>query len=327
VWGSHWGVSDDETALTFPCDAFVTDPELEAWRGVTVHAPADEVWPWVTQIRVAPYSFDWIDNGGRRSPRRLLGLPEPKAGETFTACAGRPVGRIVAVEPGRSLTGVIGKCYLSYVVLPGPEGTSRLLLKLVMDTNRVVAAALSLGDLVMARRQLLNLKALAETVPRTRREVRRTSVVGASREQVWQVVTTGEGINDELRPLLRMTTPRGVGSLDLDAVEPGTRLGRSVLLLGGLLPVDYDDIGIAEIEPGHRFLERSTMLSMRSWQHERVVEDVEVGCRVTDVLTFEPRLPLALVPGALDLLERVVGLLFTHRHRRLARRFGAARPR
>lgn len=184
MWGARWGVTDAETALAFPCDSFVTDPELEAWRGVTVHAPAPQVWAWVTQIRVAPYSYDLIDNGARRSPRRLLALPEPRLGEGFTACAGRPVGRVVSVEPGRSLTGVIAGCYLSYVVVPESEATSRLLLKLVMDTNRATAAVLSLGDLVMARRQLLNLKALAEEVPPTRREVRRTSTVGASRDHL-----------------------------------------------------------------------------------------------------------------------------------------------
>jgi len=36
------------------------------------------------------------------------------------------------------------------------------LLKVVMQTNRWVAIGLSIGDLVMARRQLLNLKQLAE---------------------------------------------------------------------------------------------------------------------------------------------------------------------
>ena len=44
------------------------------------------------------------------------------------------------------------------------------------------------------------------------------------------------------------------------------------MLLGGFLPVDYDDLCLAEIEPPRRFLERSRMLSMSIWQHERIVE-------------------------------------------------------
>jgi hypothetical protein len=120
------------------------------------------VWPWVTQIRVAPYSYDWVDNLGRRSPRSLLGLPEPVVDESFTACAGRRVGRVVAVEPGRSLTGFILGAYMTYLVEPAPGGSTRLLLKIVMETSRPVAALVTVGDLVMARRQLLTWKALAE---------------------------------------------------------------------------------------------------------------------------------------------------------------------
>jgi hypothetical protein len=44
-----------------------------------------------------------------------------------------------------------------------PEGSrTRLLLKLVVRRWRMLAPLLSLGDLVMARRQLLNLAHLAE---------------------------------------------------------------------------------------------------------------------------------------------------------------------
>lgn len=39
---------------------------------------------------------------------------------------------------------------------------TRLLLKVVMQTSRWAAVGLSAGDLIMARRQLLNLKQLAE---------------------------------------------------------------------------------------------------------------------------------------------------------------------
>jgi hypothetical protein len=160
--GDRWGVSDAETARPYPCDEFVVAPTLRAWRGVRVAAPAEAVWPWVAQVRVAPYSYDWIDNRGRRSPRELMGLPEPRAGDTFTMVGGRPLGRIVSVEAGQQLTGTIMGAFMSYVLVPQDDDATRLLLKVVLRTSRLAALGLSVGDLVMARRQLLNLKQLAE---------------------------------------------------------------------------------------------------------------------------------------------------------------------
>jgi hypothetical protein len=160
--GDRWGVSDVETARPYPCDEFVAAPTLRAWRGVRVAAPAEAVWPWVAQVRLAPYSYDWIDNRGRRSPRELMGLPEPCVGDTFTMVGGRPLGRIVCVEAGRQLTGTIMGAFMSYVLVPQDDDATRLLLKVVLRTSRLAALGLSVGDLVMARRQLLNLKQLAE---------------------------------------------------------------------------------------------------------------------------------------------------------------------
>ncbi|WP_375498266.1 polyketide cyclase [uncultured Jatrophihabitans sp.] len=159
--GDRWGVSDAEVARRYPCDEFVADPVLQAWRGVTVGAAPSLVWPWVIQLRLAPYSYDWVDNLGRRSPRQLRALPDPVAGEAFTATAGRPVGRVLSVVPGEQYTGAILGAVMSYVLVPGGDET-RLLLKIVMARGRLLAPAVSLGDLVMARRQLLNLKELAE---------------------------------------------------------------------------------------------------------------------------------------------------------------------
>jgi hypothetical protein len=158
----RWGVSDGEVARSYPCDEFVASPALQAWRGVDVAAPVEAVWPWVAQVRLAPYSYDWIDNRGRRSPRELVGLAEPRVGERFTSVGGRAVGRIVAVETGKQLTGNIMGAFMSYVLVPQGHDSTRLLLKVVLRTTRVKALGLSVGDLVMARRQLLNLKRLAE---------------------------------------------------------------------------------------------------------------------------------------------------------------------
>jgi hypothetical protein len=160
--GDRWGVTESDILRPYPCDDFVTSPTLRAWRGVSVEAPAEAVWPWVAQVRVAPYSYDWIDNGGRRSPRNLVGLAEPRVGDRFTSVGGRALGRIVSVEPGKQLTGTIMGAFMSYVLVPHEGDVTRLLLKVVMRTGRWAALGLSIGDLIMARRQLLNFKQLAE---------------------------------------------------------------------------------------------------------------------------------------------------------------------
>lgn len=159
--GDRWGVSEAEVRRVYGCDAFVPRPTLEAWRGVTVHAVAGTVWARVRQVRLAPYSYDLVDNLGRRSPRDLRDVPEPRVGDPFTHALGRDQGRVVAVDPGRELTATIMGAHLSYAVLPHGDDV-RLVLKVVARTSRWWAPALAVGDLAMARKQLLTLKALAE---------------------------------------------------------------------------------------------------------------------------------------------------------------------
>jgi hypothetical protein len=167
VIADRWGVTDDEIARPFPCDEWIESPSLTAWRGVSVHASAKDVWPWLTQVRVAPYSYDWVDNLGRRSPRTLLDLRPPIVGEHFTCAGGKKLGRILAVEESRQLTARIAGAVMSYV-LEQPRGhtNTRLLLKVISKVPRPLAPLLSAGDLVMARRQLLNWKHLAEQTSR-----------------------------------------------------------------------------------------------------------------------------------------------------------------
>lgn len=147
-----------------------------------------------------------------------------------------------------------------------------------------------------------------------RAEISVSSELNASAEAVWARAVDPEGINYELRPLMRMTVPKGAEDFGLDDLEPG-HIGRSWVLLFGLIPFDYDDLSIVRVEPGRSFLERSTMLSMRLWEHERIVTPLGEGrCRVEDRLGWEPRLPL---PGAL--LRPVIRVVFSHRHKRLRR--------
>jgi len=149
---------------------------------------------------------------------------------------------------------------------------------------------------------------------------RRASIEVSSRleaapEEVWSWIVTPEGVNDELRPWLRMTVPGG--AFDLRSVEISKPIGRSWVLLFGVLPVDYDEIKLDEVDEGRGFVERSRMLSQRTWEHVRTIRPVDGGALVTDAIAWEPRLPL---PGAA--MRPLFRALFGHRHRRLRRRFG-----
>lgn len=146
-----------------------------------------------------------------------------------------------------------------------------------------------------------------------------SSRLGAPAAEVWAFATTAAGVNAELMPLVRMTVPRGLGGdFGIADVDAPRRLGRSWLLLGGLIPFDYDDIRIERVGPGFAFDERSTMLSQRFWHHERRVEPLgDDACTVTDAIRFVPRVP-ALAP----LLRPVFRWTFHHRHRGLRRRYG-----
>jgi hypothetical protein len=130
---------------------------------------------------------------------------------------------------------------------------------------------------------------------------------------------TMRGVNDELGPFLRMTVPEELAARSIFEAEPGIRLFRSWVLLLGILPIDFDDLVLEEIDPDSGFIEQSTMGTMSRWRHERrVLARGEGGSTIRDHLTFEPT-----VRASGPVLELIVKALFTHRHRRLLKRFGS----
>jgi hypothetical protein len=137
---------------------------------VTVSAPVPVAYRWLCQLRVAPYSYDLIDNLGRRSPRTLTpGLDDLEIGQRVAT-----IFRLVEFAPDEHLTlrhcgPVFGDVVISYRVRAQADGSTRLVAKLLVRyprRRRLVGFALHrllpAGDLVMMRRQLLNLKRLAE---------------------------------------------------------------------------------------------------------------------------------------------------------------------
>lgn len=138
----------------------------------------------------------------------------------------------------------------------------------------------------------------------------------ASPAEVWQWISSFRGVATEMRPLLRMSVPRGIrGLAELD-LTPGQPLFFSWLLLFGILPVDWSKLTLIEIEDGRGFIEQSPMGSMRMWRHERRIEPAERGCAIIDRLTFEPRFAAPVVAW-------FVRRFFAHRHAVLRKHLGA----
>jgi hypothetical protein len=163
-----WGSSEDERVAVYPCDGIIEHPDGVVFRAVDVAAPVAVAFRWLCQLRAAPYSYDWVDNLGRRSPRRLVdGLERLEVGQTFMS-----IFRLASFEPGRSITlvshsALFGEIAGTYVAAPCDVDRSRLVVKLAFAAPRgplgsVVRQLLPAGDLVMMRKQLLTLKALAE---------------------------------------------------------------------------------------------------------------------------------------------------------------------
>ncbi|MEP6952484.1 MAG: hypothetical protein ABI950_00320 [Solirubrobacteraceae bacterium] len=161
----NWGATAAEAATGFPCDRLLPDADVALFRAVDVAAPAATTFRWLCQLRVAPYSYDAIDNFGKPSPRALTpGLERLEAGQRFMR-----IFRLAGFEPGRSLTLVtasrlFGRVACTYAALPAGPERSRIVVKMLVayrPFTRLVHPAFAAGDLVMMRRQLLNLAALA----------------------------------------------------------------------------------------------------------------------------------------------------------------------
>lgn len=153
-------------------------------RAVRTSAEPGMVFLWLCQLRRAPYSYDWIDNFGRRSPK----VPDPALCELAAGQQVMTIFRLTAFESRRSLTlrmqegwptRVFGAITVRYVIEPLAQGESRLSAVLWMPPvgrwlGRARRYLLAWGDVIMMRKQLRVLTAHAERLtpsratPRTR---------------------------------------------------------------------------------------------------------------------------------------------------------------
>jgi len=163
ISASAWGATASERAASLPCDELLPAARCRWDRAISIDAPGALVYRWLCQLRLAPYSYDLLDNLGRRSPRELIaGTERLKIGQRFMR-----IFSLASFAPADHLTLRSRHAAVTYRVRSEP-GSSRLAVRVRFDLpgGRLGAAtlgrAVALGDLLMMRKQLLTLRALAE---------------------------------------------------------------------------------------------------------------------------------------------------------------------
>ena len=175
-----WGVTGPEWTRHYPSDGQLAAGWMRMVRAVDCSAAPEAVWPWLCQLRVAPYSYDWLDNGGRRSPRRLTpGITELEVGQDFMGIFRLeefvPGSRLTLSMNGRRAVRLFGPGWITYCVGAGSHDGSRVVAALALPKKpgplgSVWNVLLPWGDLLMMRQQLRTFARLAEQSSRDGRQ-------------------------------------------------------------------------------------------------------------------------------------------------------------
>jgi len=166
-----WNVTAAERHARYPCDDLGFTFDDTYFRATSIAAPPRTTYRWLCQLRVAPYSYDWLDNFGRPSPAELTaGADSLVAGQRVMH-----IFRLTSFAFGSSLTirlgsgagrALMGDFAGSYAVVPAPGG-SRLIAKVLVryprgTYGRLLRVFMPHVDLLMFRKQLLTLRRYAE---------------------------------------------------------------------------------------------------------------------------------------------------------------------
>ncbi|MEP6799422.1 MAG: hypothetical protein ABI890_14800 [Lapillicoccus sp.] len=172
-WQLTWGATPEEVAGRLPGDELVVRPTFNATRAITIDARPEDIWPWLVQIgmtRAGWYSYDLLDNLGRRSADRII--PELQGlavGDVIPMSPDGKQGMVVrALDPPRSMIwGTPAETTWAWQLDPSPDGSTRLIARVRsryrwLSPSMAFSALLEFGDIWMMRKMLLNLRARAE---------------------------------------------------------------------------------------------------------------------------------------------------------------------
>jgi hypothetical protein len=179
-WQLTWGATPDEISRPLPGDELVADPTFNATRAITIAAATEQIWPWLLQVgltRAGWYSYDILDNLGRRSARHII--PELQGLAPGDVIPMSPDGkqgmRVHSMNAPHSMVwGTPGDTTWAWQLDGNRDGSTRLITRVRsryrwLSPSIAFSALLEFGDIWMMRKMLLNIRERAEQAAGTRR--------------------------------------------------------------------------------------------------------------------------------------------------------------
>ncbi len=189
-WQLRWRATDEERGSSLAGDDLIPKRDLIATRAITVHAVADQVWPWIAQLgqgRGGFYSYDVLENlvgcEIHSADRLVPEWQDIKVGDQVKLAPEVGLG-VIVVEQGRALVlrggvpmGTAPPPYdftWAFVLREQPDGTTRLLVRERYAYTRRWAAFLvepvAVVSFVMTQRMLRGIRDRAEQASRHPRD-------------------------------------------------------------------------------------------------------------------------------------------------------------
>jgi hypothetical protein len=168
----YWGATSEEILSPVVGDDLCPNATLIATRSITIKAPPQDVFPWIRQMgfgRAGWYSYDWLDNLGRKSATRVheewqsveSGDTVPSGPISFTAAIVDPPRHFVLEIKSFGKKSPKLHFTLAYELRDDPQGT-RLVTRMRSNIKLPLGSLfekliLGPGDGIMLRRQLLTI--------------------------------------------------------------------------------------------------------------------------------------------------------------------------
>ncbi len=168
-----WGIQRDERNILLPCDEAEDefDSKCTFYRAITIEATAEEIFLWLCQLRFSSCSYNLLGRSKKNALKTTLhNQPELEINQTVM-----DIFRLVSFEKSRQITLSIKpdagyplkRLIVSYVIIEREANRCRLICKANMKYKKGLLGffarrLLPWGDLIMMRKQMLNIKRFAE---------------------------------------------------------------------------------------------------------------------------------------------------------------------